>query len=181
MHRLQASPEVLFSAFTPPAPLRRYIFLNCHSHLLASATLAIHSSLPSSSESHFPNSLLLPILPFFCRGLSCVLSSNPFKMPCTFLHEGNSWQGQGDERAGSHIWRGCTICCVNRRVRLGLASFRDECTFVMFLREAERAEACEHLACPLCLSITLAWGGRMIKGEKGWSLEGEAQIKEIYA
>lgn len=44
----------------------------------------------SLCESHFPNgSLLLPLLLLFYKGLSCVLSSNPFKILCTFLHDGS--------------------------------------------------------------------------------------------
>lgn len=34
-------------------------------------------------------------LPLFYEGLSCVLSSNPFKIPCTFLNDGNPLTRQG--------------------------------------------------------------------------------------
>lgn len=62
-----------------------------------------------SSPSAAPDTLLFPFpsLSLFCKGLSCVLSPNPFKIPCAFLNDSNLLTRQGDENAGSLIRRTC--------------------------------------------------------------------------
>lgn len=79
-----------------------------------------------SSSSVAPDTSLFPF-PFsvsFCKGLSCVLYPNPFKILCPFLNDGNLLTRQKDERAGRHIRRTCYVCCDNREEMLWLAPLK---------------------------------------------------------
>lgn len=84
---------------------------------------------------HFSPSPLSLLL--FYKGLSCVLSSNPFKILCTFLNDGNPltrperWQSWKPHQKGllNLLWQ--------RGGMLELASVRSESTFVMFLRKGK--------------------------------------------
>lgn len=68
------------------------------------------------------------------------------------------------------------------RRMLGLASFRSESTFVMFLCKG-KGGAVWHRPGSLCLSITSALKGTKIKdeGEGGHILAGKAQGREVFA
>lgn len=94
-------PSPLPGASLQTPPLQEWIFVRCHLCLLAAAVLSARwfplyapfsSNRCASSDISLP--LRAPCLSFY-KGLSCVLSSNPFKTPCTFLNDGNPLTRRG--------------------------------------------------------------------------------------
>lgn len=97
----QHCPSPLPGASLQTPPLQEWIFVRCHLCLLAAAVLSARwfplyapfaSNRSASSDISLP--LRAPCLSFY-KGLSCVLSSNPFKTPCTFLNDGNPLTRRG--------------------------------------------------------------------------------------
>lgn len=103
----------------------------------------------TSDTSSLPRSLCL----FLNKGLSCVLFSNPFKIPCTFLNDGNPLTRQGRWESWKPHQKGLLNLLWQQGRMLGLASLRSESTFVSFLKKGrETVGACWCLVSSACQS-----------------------------